>query len=161
MGQTTATTEKIGEKTHSTEYSRKNPDPEPPRTSHFRLGLIIFFIIAFFVILFVVGTIPRIRQQERISAASKAVQTSLPPVNTVVAARAPAGSDLQLPADIQAIQVTTISARSSGYLRKWYADIGDRVKTGQVLADIDNPEATQDLEQAQANLQQVKAARSE
>jgi len=94
------------------------------------------------------------RQQARASSASKAAQSSLISVNTIVAIQSPAGSNLQLPADVQAIQVTTISARTSGYLKKLYADIGDRVKVGQLLAEIDTPEAEQETAQAEAALQE-------
>ena len=51
-----------------------------------------------------------------------------------------------------------VSARASGYLKKWYADIGARVKAGQTLAEIDAPELDQQVRQAQADVQQTKSA---
>ncbi len=50
-----------------------------------------------------------------------------------------------------------IYARTNGYLRKWYVDIGAHVRTGQVLADIDTPEIDQQLEQARADLATAEA----
>jgi RND family efflux transporter MFP subunit len=59
---------------------------------------------------------------------------------------------LVLPGNIQAFYDAQIHARVSGYLKHWYQDIGARVKTGQILADIDTPELDQQLAQAKANL---------
>ena len=50
-----------------------------------------------------------------------------------------------------------VYARVNGYLLRWHADIGDHVKAGQALAEIDTPEADQELLQAQANLVQGRA----
>lgn len=61
-------------------------------------------------------------------------------------------SDLVLPGNVQANYEAPIYARTSGYLRRWYVDIGARVKAGQLLADIDTPEVDQQLRQAQADV---------
>jgi RND family efflux transporter MFP subunit len=63
-------------------------------------------------------------------------------------------STITLPASIDAFQTTLVYARVSGYLLRWYADIGTTVKEGQKLADIDTPELDQELAQARANLAQ-------
>lgn len=65
--------------------------------------------------------------------------------------------ELVLPGNLQAFTYAPIYARTSGYLKKWYFDIGATVKTGQVLAEIDAPELDQQLRQAKANLQQAQA----
>jgi RND family efflux transporter MFP subunit len=59
---------------------------------------------------------------------------------------------LALPADIQALNTAPIYARVSGYLKRWYVDIGSPVKAGQVLAEIDTPDLDQQLAQAKADL---------
>jgi len=66
-------------------------------------------------------------------------------------------STLTLPASIDAFQTTLIHSRVTGYLLRWYVDIGEKVKAGQKLADIDTPELDQELEQARANLAQGQA----
>jgi RND family efflux transporter MFP subunit len=66
-------------------------------------------------------------------------------------------STLILPANVDAFQTTLVYARVNGYLLRWHADIGDHVKAGQALAEIDTPEADQELDQAQANLVQGRA----
>ncbi len=76
----------------------------------------------------------------------------------ITAQQAPAASELELPGNIEAIQTTPISARINGYVCRWYADIGDRVKAGQLLAEIDTPEVDQQLMQTRANLSQAWAS---
>lgn len=66
--------------------------------------------------------------------------------------------DLTLPSSIQASEETAIYARSSGYVRERYVDVGDRVAAGKVLAQIDTPELDQELVQARATLQQARAS---
>src|SRR3954469_15298009 len=64
------------------------------------------------------------------------------------------GASLSLPGTTQAISDTIIYARTSGYLSERYVDIGDVVKAGQLLAEIESPEVDQQLTQARADLQQ-------
>jgi RND family efflux transporter MFP subunit len=63
-----------------------------------------------------------------------------------------------LPGETQAYTDAPIFAQTSGYLRKWYFDIGAKVKAGDVLAEIDTPEVDQELAQAQAQLKVAQAA---
>jgi RND family efflux transporter MFP subunit len=78
-------------------------------------------------------------------------------VSVVVAARSSQATDLLLPAALQAFQDTPIYARTTGFIQKWTADIGDRVKAGQTLAVIDGPDLDQELNQARAQLGQARA----
>jgi RND family efflux transporter MFP subunit len=66
---------------------------------------------------------------------------------------------LQLPGETMPYTDAPIFAQTSGYLKKWYFDIGSRVKAGAVLAEIDTPEVDQQLAQAQAQLKVAQAAR--
>jgi RND family efflux transporter MFP subunit len=63
-----------------------------------------------------------------------------------------------LPGQTQAYTDAPIFAQTSGYLKKWYFDIGAKVKAGDVLAGIDTPEVDQELAQAQAQLKVAEAA---
>lgn len=65
--------------------------------------------------------------------------------------------DIALPGTIQAFTDAPIYARTNGYLKKWYADIGSRVKAGELLAEIETPEVDQQLQQAQADLETAQA----
>lgn len=66
--------------------------------------------------------------------------------------------DLMLPGTLQAYVESPIYARTSGYLEKWYRDIGSKVKKGELLADIATPEVDQELMQARAARQQQQTA---
>jgi RND family efflux transporter MFP subunit len=68
-----------------------------------------------------------------------------------------ASQELVLPGNTQPLIDAPIYARTSGYLKKWYADIGTRVKAGQVLADIETPEVDHQLQQAKADLETAQA----
>ncbi|HZZ33475.1 MAG TPA: efflux RND transporter periplasmic adaptor subunit [Phenylobacterium sp.] len=65
--------------------------------------------------------------------------------------------DLVLPGDVQAYYTAPIHARVSGYLKRWYVEIGAPVKAGQVLADIDTPDLDQQVLQARADLATAQA----
>ena len=69
-----------------------------------------------------------------------------------------AGQTLALPGTLQGNVQTPISARASGYLRRWHKDIGSRVNKGDLLAEIDAPEIDQQLSQAMAARQQAASS---
>jgi RND family efflux transporter MFP subunit len=66
--------------------------------------------------------------------------------------------NVRFPANIQAYTETPIYARTNGYIRRWYVDIGGRVEHGQLLAEIETPELDQQLRQAQAAQAQAEAS---
>jgi membrane fusion protein, multidrug efflux system len=122
-----------------------------------KLAVLALIVLLFFAGLLALGILPRIKRQKKIMDASQAIKESVPTVDVVTAEYAPATSELALPGNIEAIQTTPVSARTNGYLCRWYADIGDRVKAGQLLAEIDTPEVDQQLQQTRANLAQAHA----
>jgi membrane fusion protein (multidrug efflux system) len=65
---------------------------------------------------------------------------------------------LELPGVVKPLEETKIYPRTSGYVRKWNVDIGDKVKEGQLLAEIDTPELDAQIAQARAQLAQAQAA---
>ncbi len=65
--------------------------------------------------------------------------------------------DLVLPGSLQAYEESPIYARTSGYLVRWYKDIGSRIEKGELLAKIDTPEVDQELNQTRAARQQIVA----
>jgi RND family efflux transporter MFP subunit len=71
--------------------------------------------------------------------------------------RSAPAQEIVLPANVQAFADAPIYARTNGYLKRWYVDIGSRVKEGQLLAEIDTPEVTQQLRQARADLGTAQA----
>ncbi len=111
--------------------------------------------------LLAVGIVPRFNRQAELDTNVESAQTSAPTVNVVRAQRASTATNLALPGSVQAIQETTIYARTDGYLQRRLVDIGDRVQVGQLLAEIDSPETDQELEQARADLASIQAALAE
>ena len=69
----------------------------------------------------------------------------------------PGNDELVLPGNYRLSRVP-IFARTNGYLLRWYKDIGSKVQKGELLAAIDTPEIDQELSQAKANREQIKAA---
>jgi RND family efflux transporter MFP subunit len=109
--------------------------------------------LVLFLVLLLVGVVPRVRNQRELASAAQTVQTAAPEVY-VIRPEPAAEADLSLAATTQAIQDSIIYARTSGYLSKRYVDIGDSVTAGQLLAEIASPEIEQQLRQGQADLQQ-------
>jgi membrane fusion protein, multidrug efflux system len=92
-----------------------------------------------------------------LARATSAAATSIPAVDVVIVPGASAAGGLRLPGETAAWYESTIYARVSGYVARWYVDIGDRVKSGQLLALIDTPELDAELLAAKAKLQVSQA----
>jgi RND family efflux transporter MFP subunit len=116
---------------------------------------ILIVIVAILAVVFFAGILPRLRAGRALS--DREAATSKPVVSIVVAAKSLKPAVVTLPAAINALQDTPIYARTTGFIGKWTADIGDRVKAGQVLAVIDGPDLDQELNQARAALEQARA----
>jgi RND family efflux transporter MFP subunit len=104
--------------------------------------------------LFFVGMFPRWRAN---AALTNAARDQRPTVSVVTTQRADGAANLVLPGSTQAMQETAIYARTNGYVRQWFADIGAKVQAGQLLAEIETPEIDQELNQARAAAQQATA----
>lgn len=93
-----------------------------------------------------------------VAAVAKQARTAVPDVRVAVVRPSGALMKVTLPATTTAFEAANIFARTSGYIEKRYVDIGDRVKKGDLLADITAPELDQQIAQAQATLAQNQAA---
>jgi RND family efflux transporter MFP subunit len=99
---------------------------------------------------------PRLERRAALEM-TKARAEGGPRVSTVSAKLAPKEIVLTLPGSTQAIQETTLYARTSGFLGSRKVDIGDRVESGQLLAEIESPELDQELERAVVHLDEARA----
>ncbi|HYW41375.1 MAG TPA: efflux RND transporter periplasmic adaptor subunit [Bryobacteraceae bacterium] len=131
---------------------------QPKGPSAVTLLVIAFVLLALVVAGFFAGFLPRQRREMVLAAESQSEGLSLPVVNVVPVKRSGAQSSLVLPGNIQAVTESPVLSRASGYLKKRYVDIGDRVREGQVLADIDAPELAQQIRQAQAVIDQANSS---
>ena len=106
---------------------------------------------------FVIVYLSRLHAEHKLARETRAAATAIPTVDVVTVRGAPAGGSLTLPGETAAWYESTIYARVSGYVAKWYVDIGDHVKAGQVLALIDTPELDAEFLAAKAKLKVSEA----
>ncbi|HUL45635.1 MAG TPA: efflux RND transporter periplasmic adaptor subunit, partial [Steroidobacteraceae bacterium] len=130
-----------------------NPQAAPAGDSGTRRYLWVLTALA--LIIAVWGIVSRISARNALEkqAATAAVAT----VTTAKPNAGPGAEKLVLPGSVQAFYEAPIYARTSGYLKFWYTDIGTPVKKGQLLAEIETPEIDQELRQAQADLATAEA----
>jgi RND family efflux transporter MFP subunit len=113
---------------------------------------IVLLVVAFFA-----GYIPLQKRNALIVREAQEHEEALPRVDVIEVGRSAQTSELELPGNIQAITEAPILARADGYLKRRMADLGDRVRAGQPVAEIEAPELDDQVRQAQANLQQARA----
>jgi RND family efflux transporter MFP subunit len=123
--------------------------------SRARQWWIAIVALAIVAVLFLSGLLPRVKA--RATLARETQEMAVPTVLVVQPKRSAPAQDLVLPANVQAFADAPIYARTNGYLKRWYVDIGSRVKAGQLLAEIDTPEVNQQLRQARADLGTAEA----
>jgi len=121
------------------------------------LALILVILAGVFVVLFLIGFLPRIANKKDLQREHEVTTGAVPIVQTTIAKRSPLKEKGDLPGNISAIQYVTINARVDGYLKSRLVDIGDWVKKGQLLAEIDTPTIDEELNQAKADLAEADA----
>jgi RND family efflux transporter MFP subunit len=127
--------------------------PQPPRSSRpWVIAAIAFVIVAAVVI---AGILPRVKA--RTALRKETTEMAIPTVSVVQLKRAAAAQEIVLPANVQAFADSAIYARTNGYLKRWYVDIGAHVRQGQLLAEIETPEVDQQLRQARAELDTARS----
>lgn len=131
--------------------------PEPAKLSPARAIAAALVIVVGLGALFAAVYIPRRRSQAALAEATKVEQRAAIRVNVVVPKATSSDHAMMLPGSVRPLQETVIYSRANGYLRRWLVDIGDKVKEGQLLAEIDTPELDQELAQARAQLAQAQA----
>lgn len=129
----------------------------PARPSKKFIFGLLMLVAVIFAVAFTLGYFPRQRRELQLVAEANAHNESLPEATFAVAQRGPGSGTLVLPGNIQAVTEAPILARAEGYVAKRYADIGDQVKAGQLLAEIEAPDLDQQVRQAQAAVVQSQA----
>lgn len=144
-----------------TEDGRRSGDPMLPlndgavgkRPYKTWLGLAIALVLV--AGLLVSGIWSRVRARTTLNAETD--QAALTAVSVVSPKRTAPAQEIILPGNVQPFITSPVFARTNGYLRKWYFDIGAHVKQGQLLAVIETPEVDQQLEQSISNLDTARA----
>ena len=121
-----------------------------PPVSTGRLKLVALAAGCAAVVIVVAGVLDRVHATQALAAWTQT--QSIPTVTLAKLTAQSGGSNLDLPGTVQAFASAPIHARTSGYLKKWYTDIGAHVRQGQLMAEIDTPELDQQLLQAKADL---------
>ncbi len=101
------------------------------------------------------GILARLRKAATVRADT--AQMAVPSVSVISPQRSAPTQEIVLPGNVQPFVSAPIYARTSGYVRSWYADIGAHVRKGQLLAVVDTPEVDQQLAQSRSNLATAQA----
>ncbi|HEX5061636.1 MAG TPA: efflux RND transporter periplasmic adaptor subunit [Kofleriaceae bacterium] len=112
--------------------------------------MLALLVLGLFVLVIIAGALPRLRNRERVRRETR--DLAIPFVTIVRPDRSAPAQDIVLPGNVEAFANAPIFARANGYLRKWHVDIGAHVSKDQLLAEIDVPELTQQLQQARSTL---------
>src|SRR5882672_3048813 len=132
-------------------------DAQTPPSNHVGAGtrsrkswLLLAIVVIVVGSLLASGIWSRVRARTTLNA--ETAQAALPAVSVVSPKETAPADEIILPGNVQPFITSPIYARTNGYLKRWYFDIGSHVKQGQLLADIESPEVDQQLSQAQADL---------
>ena len=121
-----------------------------------RIGLWLLLAAACLVAAALIGLVARQVQFKKLQQTTSALSEQF--VAIVRPEKVPAKVTLNLPGQTQAYTQAPIFAQVNGYLKKWYTDIGAKVKMGDILAEIDTPALDQQLAQTKAALKESQAA---
>lgn len=121
-------------------------------------GVLLRWFFILFIIFLVLGIYAvSQRMTEHKALAQQTEQMAVPFVSVIRATPINSDADMVLPGNLKPYVESPIYARTNGYLKKWYRDIGSHVQKGDLLADIDTPEIDQELNQARADLVTAQA----
>jgi RND family efflux transporter MFP subunit len=143
------------ENTHETQDASTKSDGQDAGKG---LGALLrWFLILFFIFL-ALGTYAVLqRRSEHAVLAEQTERMAVPYVSVIHATPINSDSEMVLPGTLKPYVESPIYARTNGYLKKWYKDMGGRVEKGEILAEIDTPEIDQELAQSKAQLVTAQA----
>jgi len=135
---------------------RPQREPSRPRCRESGRGVWIAIVILLVVAVVVIaGVVPRFKARAALKTETR--ELAIPTVAVIRPKLGDPRTEIVLPGNMQAFADSPIYARTNGYLKAWYHDIGSRVKQGELLAVIESPEVDQQLDQARADLNTAKA----
>lgn len=114
--------------------------------NHNKRKMFLFFVVL--LVLFVICS----RIYDAVVLRKQTLINALPVVTTLTVKKGSGVDEIVLPGNVLAWHEATIYARTNGYIKKWYVDIGSHVKKGELLAEIETPELDAQLRQAEADL---------
>src|ERR1700683_5506014 len=143
------------DETHPVHPEIEPPPDRPPAPA----GKGTILVGAVLLVLITAGVVTFLNRNTEANALAKESEATAVPTVAVVHPQRETGTDgIILPGNVQAFEESPIFARTNGYLLRWYKDIGSKVEKGELLAAIDTPEVDQELSQARATREQIRAA---
>jgi RND family efflux transporter MFP subunit len=121
----------------------------------YRPWVVLIIAVVVVAALLVSGIVSRVRARTKLKG--ETAQVALTAVSVVSPKQTAPAEEIILPGNVQPFITSPVYARTNGYLKKWYFDIGAHVKKGQLLAVIETPEVDQQLQQARSNLSTAQA----
>jgi RND family efflux transporter MFP subunit len=118
-------------------------------------AILLLFTVVVVAVVVIWGISSRRKANAQLSQETR--ELAIPTVTVIHPKRGAPQQEIVLPGDMQPYTDAPIYARTTGYLKSWHADIGARVKAGELLADIDTPEVDQQLQQARSDLDTAEA----
>ena len=149
-------TEMNTDMTSPSQDSLSPPNPAPEKRG-FSTGVWITLAVVAIALLVVIALGIASRAAAERSLEKRTEAAAILTVNVIHPSEAPLSPEISLPGNAQAYMDTPIYARANGYLKRWYFDIGARVRKGQLMAQIETPEVDQQLQVAEADLKNVEA----
>src|SRR3984957_19472912 len=123
-------------------------DDGPPPSPGSKVTRTILLLVIVFVVAFVVVWGISNRRHANAQLSQETRDLAIPTVSVIHPKLGAPQQEIVIPGDMQPFTDAPIFARTNGYLKKWYSDIGANVKAGQLLAEIDSPEVDQQLQAA-------------
>ena len=138
--------------------SNGGPHGDSHHGQHGSRGRMLRWFLVVFLIFLALGIYSLVqRRTEHKVLAQQTDRMAVPYVSVIHATPVSGDSELPLPGNINSYVNSPIYARTNGYLKKWYKDIGSRVNKGDLLAEIESPEVDAQLAQARADLATAQA----
>lgn len=131
----------------------KHPEEQSSGRGRMFIGALVVLLLVGFAVFY--GIHSRSSSDRKLEQATE--RAAIPTVSVVHPLTGSKAQEVVLPGNTQAFIDTSIYARTNGYLKQWFVDIGAHVRQGQLLAVIDAPEVDQQLQQAQADLKTAQA----
>jgi len=131
--------------------------PVPAKPGGARIAALMTLAVALIAGAFLFGYLPRREQRSSLARSTRVASAELLRVDFVLPKQTKSSRPITLTASLQPLAETVLYSRANGYVQRFEAELGDRVREGQVLATIETPELDQQIEQARAQLLQVQA----
>jgi membrane fusion protein (multidrug efflux system) len=132
--------------------------PAPVHTSTRRLALVTLITCALLGAVFFAGLWPKLTARAALEDDTRTAAQAPLRIEVITPRKLDEVRSLKLPGSVHPFAETTLYSRANGYVRAFHKDLGDHVKSGDLLVEIDTPELDQQLVQARAQLLQVEAA---